>query len=426
MKLQKTFSTPDGGHYFSGYYDKSPLNGGSTRVLAQRAGFMDRLVRKGETLEIGYFDFPHGTQFHKFAETKAWNWQQGCQLQWRGPGFNREVIFNDVRNGRFVSIVCDVDTGKERELPLPIYSVSADGKWAVCIDYERHYWCRPAYNYMGVENTAKRKNLDPDDGIWLLSLESGECHKIILFADLLAKHGVATMSNGPNYLEHLMFNPSGNRFCFLHRWHCGDGGILSHFFTANQDGSDIFLLNETGIIGHFCWNDDDSILGFGTARNPLQKLRRYRWATKYVMRPLLPLYHALFPPTSSIALGISGGSYLLFKDRTREVTKIAAAFLNDNGHMTFRPGSRSIFVTDTYPDEAHTYKLMLVDIVSRELLVSESLRSMAQIDATGYRCDLHPKWSFDGRFVFVDTVNDGHRGIYSYRLDQRSIWADSE
>ena len=47
---------------------------------------------------------------------------------------------------------------------------------------------------------------------------------------------------------------------------------------------------------------------------------------------------------------------------------------------------------------------------------SEKLRSIPELDSTGMRCDLHPKWSFDGAYFAVDTMNDGCRGIYLYAM----------
>ncbi len=409
MKLRHVFSTPTDGHYFFGYFDKSPLDGQSSRLLAQRAAFMDRLVRAGDRLEIGAFDFPGGGRFHNIAETSAWNWQQGCQLQWRGPAFDREIIFNDMRGGRFVSVVCDVCDGSLRELPIPVYAASADGRWALSIDYERHYWFRPAYNYDGIANQAKRKDVDREDGIWLLDLESGEYCKVVALRDLLAVNWVSTMRDGPHYFEHVMFNPSGSRFAFLHRWRTGDGGIVAHLHTADRTGRDRCLLNDSGKMSHFCWRDDEWILGYGALRSVLHELRKRRWSTRLVMKPLLPLYHAL--RRSAPRLDLSGQGFLLFKDRTREATRVTADFLRADGHMTFRPGSKSTFVTDTYPDREGACDLILVDLPSGSLLAKERLHSMPEISNTGYRADLHPKWSFDGRFVSVDTARHGRRGI---------------
>lgn len=33
----------------------------------------------------------------KIAETRAWNVQQSCMLQWLGPDFSSRVLYNDFR-----------------------------------------------------------------------------------------------------------------------------------------------------------------------------------------------------------------------------------------------------------------------------------------------------------------------------------------
>ena len=68
--------------------------------------------------------------------SRAWNWQQGCMLQWL-PGSKTEVIWNDRQDGRFVSHVFDVKSRKKRTLPGPIYAISPDSRWAVSPDFAR-------------------------------------------------------------------------------------------------------------------------------------------------------------------------------------------------------------------------------------------------------------------------------------------------
>ncbi len=79
------FKTPNDGHYFFGYYDKSPFDFNNQKLLAMKVRFMGRMPDKEDVLEIGCFDWQNNNNFIKLAETKTWNWQQGCMLQWVGP-----------------------------------------------------------------------------------------------------------------------------------------------------------------------------------------------------------------------------------------------------------------------------------------------------------------------------------------------------
>ena len=46
-------------------------------------------------------DKQNNDEWIELAETRAWNWQQGCMLQWL-PGSQNEIIWNDRDGDRFV------------------------------------------------------------------------------------------------------------------------------------------------------------------------------------------------------------------------------------------------------------------------------------------------------------------------------------
>lgn len=71
MKL--SFKTPNDGHYFFGYYDKSPFDISGDKLLACKPEFIDREPLENDVLEIGYFNWKKGNEFKKISSTKAWN-----------------------------------------------------------------------------------------------------------------------------------------------------------------------------------------------------------------------------------------------------------------------------------------------------------------------------------------------------------------
>lgn len=411
---KRVFQTPANEHFFLGYYDKSPLDAQSGRLLAQRAQFADRMVTASDSLEIGVFDWRSGSGFEPIAETRAWNWQQGCMLQWLGPGHVRRLIFNDRRDGQFVSVIRDLASGAETVLPMAVYTVSPRGDQALCIDNERHYWFRPGYNYQGIEKPEKNVPMDPRDGIWRMDLATGRVDRVIPIQTLWAIHPLSTMATGIHYLEHLMFSPSGRRFCFLHRWKMEDGGIYARLFTAAPDGTDIRLLADSGRMSHFSWLDDETIIAYGGLPNPFNRLRQNRSLVRRWIRPLLPVYHALVPRKSGFRKALTGDGYMRLNDTTGAVCRIGADCLREDGHPTRCPAVDGLIVSDTYEDAGHHRELFLFDLKTEQKVWHTRLRSLAQLDSTGMRCDLHPKWSFDGAYFAVDTQNDGYRSIYLY------------
>ena len=57
-------------------------------------------------------DLQENDRWTELGQSRAWNWQQGCMLQWL-PGSQTEVIWNDREDGRFVSHVLDVRQPQE-------------------------------------------------------------------------------------------------------------------------------------------------------------------------------------------------------------------------------------------------------------------------------------------------------------------------
>ena len=145
--------------YFFGYYDKSPWDAGDRYVLCLRANHTWQNVCPPETADIILIDtqkeFADSGRVIKLAETRTWNVQQGCMVQWLGPDFSSKIIYNDLRNGNYVSVILDIHTRKERVLERPVYTVSADGKTALSLDFSRLYNLRPGYGYYNLPEETK-------------------------------------------------------------------------------------------------------------------------------------------------------------------------------------------------------------------------------------------------------------------------------
>ncbi|MBW8368915.1 MAG: hypothetical protein K0M70_13785 [Arenimonas sp.] len=418
--LVKVFETPGDGDYFAGYYDKSPLDGASARLLALKCSFINRMPVAGESVDIGYFDFAEGSEFKRLASTTAWNWQQGCMLQWLGPDFQSRILFNDLRGERYRAILLDVRSGEERVLPMAAYAVSSDGEFALCVDNERHYWFRPGYNYQGPPRPEKRVPLDPEDGIWRMSLQHGEVRRVISMTDLMDLGVVSSMDGAEHWVEHVMINPSNTRFAFLHRWR-GEAGTASRLITADVDGGNLFVLNGSGRVSHCCWRDDVTMFGYCGRITTFNRLRSNKSIAKSLIKPLLPIYHRLFPSGGAVSRAVTGDCFQLMHDRSRRTTLIGREVIPEDGHPTYRPGSASVIVNDSYPDENGNCRLFLFDVDRREVMAEVTVASDPDVRATGFRCDLHPKWSFDGKFVAADTISKRGRAIAVYRIDSEKL-----
>jgi hypothetical protein len=418
--LPVVFRSPTDSHYFFGYYDKSPLNLESTRHLAMRVNFIDRQPNAADIATIGYFDLKT-TNFSELSTTNTFNWQQGCMLQWRGPDYTNEIIFNRLVDNRHVAVLLDIITGSERILSKPIYSINKDGTKALCIDFERHFWCRRGYSYDGVENHEKNLPIVPGDGIWILDIENNQSKKLIELEQLLDISPINSMLGATHYIEHLMFSPSGEKFAFFHRWKPVTGGIHTRLYVSDLSQISPRLIDDTGRLTHYSWYDNDQIFGWGSKPTLATTLRKSNVVAKLLIKQLLPIYKKLVKGNaidghSTLSRSLTGDSYLLIDINTGKSTNQFRHAIDRDGHPSPLSKHKNWIVTDTYPDRQSKALLLAGNLKTQDVIILDELKSDPRFDNSPNRCDLHPKVSVDGRFISIDTMNDGVRGIYLYEL----------
>ena len=415
------FETPDDGYsYFFGYYDKSPLNKDNTKLLAHRVSFDGRDVQDGDIAEIGYFDVSL-KEFVKLDETLAWNWQQGAQLQWLPPKYDEVVIYNSVVNDKFISIIYNIKTDHKRVIPFPIYVVHPNGKEALGVNYERHYWCRPGYNYQNIKNKKWDIPNHEEDGIYKINLETGEVNLLVKIKDIVNNQKLPEFDTCNNWLEHIMFNPSGDRFMFFHRWH--EGGVdYTRLYTANSnDGNGLYFYPDNRFYSHAYWRNDKeltiwtmepkgnyneqkerSIIQFIKSIIFLRTILRQIY--RYVLKPLLPqkTIDKISPPSRLIN----------FIDETVRYEVIGGGDLSCNGHNSWSKDENTI-LNDSYDDEKGYRHLELFDVKSKNL--TRIGRFYSTYNSCGYRADLHPRFSFDEKYIIIDSAHKEKKKILLLR-----------
>ena len=366
-------------HWF-GYYDKLQFDSTNRLVLGNEVDFEHRSPTADDRIKVGMVDLADGDKWIELGETQAWNWQQGCMLQWL-PGSENEVMWNDREGDHFVCHILNVKSGKKRTLPNPVYTVSPDGRWGLAPDFRRLNDCRPGYGYAGIPDPNKDALAPGSAGIWKIDMQTGEAKLIITLAQVAAIPWEAEGgygANAKNWFNHLLFNQDGSRFIFLHRWRA-EGEPISTFhtrmFTAAADGSDLFVIDPSGFSSHFVWRDPAHVFLF--TYHPSAKMRFY-----------------------------------LFKDKTREVTPIGPDLMTVNGHNTYLPGTNNEWVlNDTYPDKANLQHPFLYHIPTDRRLPLGHFESKPPYRGE-WRCDTHPRSSRDGRLVCIDSPHGAGRQMY--------------
>jgi hypothetical protein len=102
----------------------------------------------------------NGNRFIPVTTTVCWNFQEAAMAHWMNDD---EIIFNDVRDGKFRAVVMNWHTKKERVLPMPVSAVSEDRTWAVSVNYARLSLLRPDYGYAGPGQDAREDVTWPED-----------------------------------------------------------------------------------------------------------------------------------------------------------------------------------------------------------------------------------------------------------------------
>jgi len=84
-------------------------------------------------------------------------------------------------------------------------------------------------------------------------------------------------------------------------------------------------------------------------------------------------------------------------------TKIIEKILQD-GHPSIHPVNRDLLLIDTY-EKSDSYRyLYIYDFTNDTILELGHFYSPDEFNQTGFRCDLHPRWSPSGNLICVDTI----------------------
>ena len=364
-------------HHFFGYYDKSPWNASGRLLLAHEASFNDRAPVAGDTVGIGIVDGAAGGRFERLATGRAWNWQQGAMATWQGADLEKRFSYNDLRGGRFVGVLHDVERGEIGEVERPIYACLPDGRSAFSANFARLAVHRPGYGYAGADDAHADDPHPAHDGIWRIDLADGRCELIVPLDRLAGLAPKPSMQGAWHYVNHIQASRGGQRIAFFHIWHRDAKSWEVRLYACRPDGSELHCLLDTGFISHYDWRDDDTILVW--ANRPEAPAR------------FLQLQVGSAPPTP----------FTVFGDRD----------LHEDGHCSFSPDGRWL-LNDTYPDGHQKRTLMLVRTHDARRIDIARLHSPKSRWWGEIRCDLHPRWSRDGRRVCIDSVHDGSRQMY--------------
>ncbi len=349
------------------FYDEQQFDKTGRYALGMKVYFQERDVVPSDQGDIGYIDLQDGYKWTKIGETTAWNWQQGCRLQWR-PNSD-EILWNDRSDDgtHFICRVYNYKTGDQRTLPRPVYDITDDGTMALTHDYARMKHAGTLYT--GIPDLYEDLQSPKKSGIERMDMETGNVEFLISLdrmAEIAFPQGYTGETN--LYFFREGWNPSGTRFiAFLRNMDSPDRHVSG--WSISADGQDVryFFDNPS----HHVWQDDNTML--------------------------------------------EGRYFGLFNDdgSGKMVEKLAEVKANVDPTILPEPYDDWI-MGDTYVLDGVQHLFLFHRPTS--LFVP-----LARLKSTGpnggiYRVDLHARCSQDGRTVSIDATHEG-LGRQMYILD---------
>ena len=374
-------------HLLASYFGIDSWSPDGRYVAVLETDVNGRLVAEDEAAKIFLVDLEDGNKMIEIGSTYCWNFQEAAMFHWL-PGEDGACLWNDRRDGKFVTVIYNWKTKQERLIPYPVSAVSQDGRWAVSINYARLRLTRPDYGYAGQGQEPQRDVVWPDnEGLWPVDLQSGEGKLILSIADAREQMTRIDDPRGLAYFCHTIISKGAKRIFFLARTvenldaQVAERGHVFNWkttsFTCNLDGSNLRRCYPDGWAGsHFNWYDDDLIAV--TAQ----------WDGEGVW------------------------SHTTFKVGEEEkVHHIAPGIMDWDGHCIFSPDGK-FMSTDGYWNKAGYRSWVIVRLEDDAIksigrfYVPEKYREQYS------RCDLHPRWRRDGSQLAFNSVHEGSRQVY--------------
>lgn len=365
------------GENFFGYYDKSPVSPDGTHVVYQSTNSLTHLLPDAKIhIEVVVQRLGQNDVIARLSSA-AYNWQQGARVHWLS---NELLIFNDCDEvgSNYVAKVFSINDFQEVKcFSLPVQD-SFKTDYFLSLNYRRLAALRADYGYRNLPVLSKKELGDiENDGIWKVDYTTGENKLLVSLQDICALSYKEQFSKAIHKVNHVMISPSGKKFIFLHRYYLGKRRFDRLVFADARTG-ELKLLADNGMVSHCCWAGDGVVLGY--LRGPGDK-----------------------------------NAYWLINVESGEFFHVANGALDfyGDGHPHVHG---DWFVSDTYPNKSRMQQLFMCNWKTGEFkLLGEFFHSFCFSGET--RCDLHPRFSTDGKKIFFDSVFDSKRRLYMMDIE---------
>ena len=374
-------------HLLANYFGINAWSPDGRYVAVLETDFTGRLPEVTDTAVVALVDLADSCRFIPISKTVSWNFQEAAMFHWL-PWEDGLCVFNDMRDGKFVSVLLNWKSGEERIVPRPVSAVDPTGEWAVSLNYARLRVCRPDYGYAGGGQDALLGEVWPeDDGLWLVNLKTGEERLILSVAQARDMMPEIASEDGLAYFCHTIICPDASKVFFLARTiqdfnaQMETKGYVYRWdtvsFTIHTDGTSLRRCFPDGWKGsHFNWKDNETLAV--TAR----------WDA-----------------------GESWSHTLLKVGEEEKVRHLAPGIMDWDGHCVFSPNGQFISSEGYWNKDG--YRSWVLLRLEDEALVSLGRFLVPEKYKEQYsRCDLHARWRPDGKQMAFNSVHEGSRQVY--------------
>lgn len=462
-------------HHLFGFHDLPITNAKGDLALALEVDDIAHPPLPGESCRSGVIPLaitpdhaPTPSPFLFIHSTQTWNYPQGARQQWIGD--SDLFVCNDREpDGRLVARVNDARRGRTVEtLPFPVHCLNAELGRAIYLNYDRvHAVGGYGYHPQEERKSIRLEDIPDDDGLWIGDVGKGDGSLLVSLAQVAACGEKRPVRTGyPHYVTHPMLNPDGTRVAFLHRYRVADGGEPTRLMTVGIDGAGLRCLAK-GFLSHFTWIGNDELFIWGKDERRLCAMREAAWLrvpgmlqSALLAKKMVRLVRgggfvsgAKMTSEQTQGKSIANGplstpaqnrTFLRVRDEEDpELKAVAIGVLTGDGHPMACPGRLHWLVNDTYWDAMGDRHLMFYDLDANkrydvgkfkmifdkpdssafDVAAAQSgldRRILKKFDRSdylfyrsGFHCDLHPRWSSDGRTAFFDSIHEGTRQIYA-------------
>ena len=354
---------------FFGYYDHMPFSKDMKYFLCHEIS---------SELSLNLYDFLTSKIKLKknLSNTQHFNLQQGIRPIWID---NNKVIFNRVLNNKLISSIYDIKNDRFNDFDFPVQEISEKNNIMISMDYSNLDIINKDYGY-GLKGEVSQKKINGIIGYnYILD-------KSIFEISSEKIHSISQNKNLPMSeceFNHISHSPYDDSFVFIYRNKSHKG--FSELYHYNYRENDLKVIYSGSLMSHYCWIDRNIIFAY-------------------------------------LEYNSKAGFFEIDYNDSINLTQKILYNSEDNasdGHPSVSPDNKWI-VYDSYPDKARQSHLYIVrndlNMKSQKILIG---KFYSPLKFNGYnRCDLHPRWSPDGKYISIDSAHEGERRTYLIDVSQ--------